>query len=181
MRHGNTALTHAHPLQNLQDTAILSYRRHLALQNKFHMGKVTSYAMFCFLILTWLFRRLMEQLLLDNSFCPKNTTFKQVTSNPLQEHMEIQYCKTILRIAAVERGASLVDSLKRNRQGAVSQASHNWLEAQCKNELQKDPPAHLFQVLPSSLTIFSTQLFCIPQLDFRGKKKSNHRKAQNIS
>lgn len=46
-------------------------------------------------------------------------------------------------------GAGLMDSLKQNRQGAVSQASHKCLEAQCKNELQKDPPAHLFQVLPT--------------------------------
>lgn len=74
-----------------------------------------------------------------------------------------------------------MDSLKQNSQGAVSQAGHKRLEAQSQNELQKDPPAHLFQVLASSLTTLSTQLFCIPQPDFRGKKKkkSNPRRVQD--
>lgn len=68
-------------------------------------------------------------------------------------------------------GVSLIDSLKQNSQLAVSQPSHKWLEVQCQSELQNDSAAHLCQILPSSLTMLSTQLFCIPQLQFRGKKK----------
>jgi len=102
----------------------------------------------------------IEQLFKDNSFNPKMTTFKQVTSDPLQEHGEICYCKTVACIVAVEW--SLIGSLKHNIQLAASQPSHKWLEVRDQNELQKDSAAHLCQILPSSLTILSTQLFCIP-------------------
>lgn len=51
---------------------------------------------------TLLFRMQIEQLRPDNSFYPKMTTFKQVTSDPLQEHEEICYWKTVSCIVAGE-------------------------------------------------------------------------------
>lgn len=167
VRHANTTLTHAHPLHDLRDTAIPSYHRHLVLQNSFTWERdfTCNVLVFDLNFAIWDADGTTPsgQFLLSKNYHIQTSNQQPFTRTHgnliLQDHFV--YCC---------RGVSLIDSLKQNSQEAVSQASHKQLDAQCQNELQKDSPAHLCQVLPSFLTILSTQLFCIFQLDFRGKR-----------